>query len=441
MVGRSIGCVLRRKSMMAPQYIGCLTGLIGLVLAFGIGNIASGNADTLSLSIEDAIDLALVSDPEIRSLRLHADAQDKLAEAAMQLPEPTVRTGISNVPLDSFALNREPMTQTLIGIRQTIPAIGSRSATSMNLERLSEASHYQAALQAKETTLAVRIAWLEAHYQRRAVALTSQASDLLGSLTDVVRARYAAGDELQLTVLAAELELNGMQSRLIDTERNEFQNLNELRRLLGATRSISIDRELPTWNAVPTKRSVNDALATHPRIQAADAVIAAAAAKVQLRETTLKPEWHIDLSYGARDGNDIGGESRSDFASATLSFSWPFLAKKQHTLRLDAAHTEEDAARLSKDKLLRDMAAEVALAYSEWDLLSESLRLLDDAIVTQTHNHAEAALKAYQNKEGSFEGVLLSYVKEVDAKLDQYRVTIDRLKAWAKIDSLNGLTK
>lgn len=427
--------------MNVGRRIDYLIRSIVLVVMLTIGSLAAAEVSTEGLSIESAVVHALTSDPEIQSFRLQADAQQKLKDAAKHLPDPSLRTGILNLPADSFALNREPMTQALVGVRQTIPAIGSRSASSMNHEHLSRVYGHQASLQTKTITLATRVAWLEAHYQRHAIDLTSQALKLLESLSDVVRARYAAGDELQHAVLAAELELSRLQSRLIDTKRREVQTLEELQRLLGDTNSVSIGYELPNWDVAPSRESVQATMKTHPRVQAADSVIAAESAMTQFFQTALKPEWHIDLSYGIRDGTSLDGNPRSDFTSATLSFSLPLVAKQKHSLRLLSAKAKEDSARHTKSKTLRDMTAEIAVAYSEWDRLSERFELLNETIVAQSHNHAQAALKAYQNKEGSFADVLLSYVNEVDVKLEQHRVKIDRLKAWATIDSLNGSIK
>ena len=432
---------VRQFSMSISRCIDCLKPSLALIIALIFGCIPSVEASTHELSIDDAVDQALTSDPEIRMFGLQADAQERLKAAAKHLPEPSLRTAILNLPVDSFALKREPMTQALIGVRQTIPAIGSRTATSMNHDHLSRAFNHRTSLQTKNITLATRVAWLEAHYQRHAVNLTSRALGLLESLSDVIRARYASGDELQLAVLAAELELSRLQSRLIDTKRLEAQTLDELQRLLGSTNRVSIGYKLPNWDFTPTRKNVHDTLKMHPRVQTADSLISAESAITQLHETALKPEWHIDLSYGIRDGADLAGNARSDFASATVSFSLPFVAKQKHSLRLLAAQAKEDSARHSKSKILRDMTAEIAVGYSEWDRLTERLKLLTETIVAQSHNHAQAALKAYQNKEGSFTDVLLSYVNEVDVKLEQHRVKIDRLKAWAVIDSLNGSTK
>lgn len=411
------------------------------VLFLCIGCFATAESSVQDLSIERAVNQALADEPQIRAYQLQADAHDKLKEAAKQLPGPTVRTGLLNVPLDGFALNAEPMTQTLVGVRQTIPPIGARSAMSLNHEQLREAFSHRASLVSKNAKFDTRSTWLEAHYLRHEIDLTSQAIKLLENLADVVRARYATGDELQYSVIAAELELNRLKSRLIDTQRREFKILAQLQRLTGISQPVAISQELPPWRAIPSRQRVVDALSEHPRVQVADATIVAESAKVLLNQAAFKPEWHIDLSYGKRAGVDFNGDARSDFTSATLSFSLPIAVKRRQELRLSAAYANEDAARQTKIEVLRDMAADIAIAFSEWKRLTERIELLNDAIVPQSHNHAQAALNAYQNKEGSFTDVLLSYVNEVDANLEHHRVRVDRLKSWAQIDALNGSTE
>lgn len=410
-----------------------------LILGFGCFTYAEYSVH--ELTIEGAVEQTLFADPQITAYRLQADAQDKRKEAATQLPNPTIRTGFLNVPLDDLALNIEPMSQTLIGIRQMIPPKGARSAMSSNHAQLSNAFNHRASLSAKNAILDTRRTWLEAHYLRQEIELTSQALLLLENLTNVVRARYATGDELQLAVIAADLELNRLKNRLIDTQRREFETLSQLQRLTGIEQQVAITGRLPDWSSVPTQEQVLVALTLHPRVQIIDSIIAAENAEVQLSESAFRPEWHIDLSYGIRDGVDQRGDSRSDFASATISFSLPIANKRQHDLRLKAAQADEDTARQSRLDVLRDMRSEIHVAYSDWRRLSERIELLDKAIVPQTQNHAQAALKAYQNKEGSFADVLLSYVGEVDTKLEQHRAQVDRLKSWAVIDSLNGSTE
>ena len=406
-----------------------------------LGCFAAAESNVHELTIGKAVEQAVLNEPRINAYLLNADAQDMLTRAASMLPTPTIRTGFLNVPVDSLTFEADPMTQTLIGVRQMIPPRGTRAAMSAKHDQLRQSFAHRASFAAKEAKLNTRMTWLEAHYLHQEITLTSQALLLLQNLSDVVRARYATGDELQPAVIAADLELNRLKSRLIDTRRREFETLARLQRLTGRVQEFTIDEKLPQWRNIPEVEHVIAVLLVHPRVRIVDSLIAVENAEVQLSESEYRPEWHIDLSYSVRDGIGSSGDSRSDFASASISFSLPIAAKPRNDLMLQAAQANADAAQQMRLEVLRDMRSEISIAYSDWNRLSERSKLLNEAILPQSQNHAQAALKAYQNKEGSFADVLLSYVNEVDTKLELHRVSVDRLKSWAVIDSLNGSTK
>ena len=392
-------------------------------------------------SIEAAVANALTQDPYARSLLLEAEAQDELAFAAQQLPDPTLRMGMMNFPVEDPSFLAEPMTQAVVGIRQQIPAVGSRNATSQRHANLAAALREQAAFQLKITTLHARNAWFDAHFYGNELRLRLHAEALIANLTEIIRARYSVGEELQTAVLAAELELSRIRSGLVDTQARQFEGNVELRRLTGGKTVPTGNEQLPKWKSLPPFETLRDSLGFHPRTKAIDASINAANANVLLRESEFKPSWTIDLSYGLRDGKALSGDARSDLASATMSLSLPLFAKHKQSRRRAAAQASEHALLESRIEVLRDMNAELEIAYFKWEALSQQLELLRGSIVVQSRSHAQAALQAYQNKAGGFAEVLRSYLDQINADVEQHLINVERLKVWAEIDSLNGATR
>ncbi|MYD43494.1 MAG: TolC family protein [Gammaproteobacteria bacterium] len=393
------------------------------------------------VSLEAAVAMALVNNPNVEQHRARADSYSFLQEAADALPAPAIRTGLMNVPIDTFSLDVEPMSQSLIGVRQHVPPRGVRKAASLRFTKQAEANQQLARAENKKTIHATRTAWLTANLHDHAIALNSQARELLANLNQIVRARYAAGEELQLAVLAAELEQSRLDSRLLDIERRKSDALENLKYLIGHTEALALDTTLPVWETVPLKRELLSALDRHPKVQAADSLIAAEIAQMSQHEAENNPAWQFDVSYGLRSGNHPNEQSRADLASASVSVSVPWFAREQNQMRVSAARAKKVAAEQAKLVLLRNMRAEILRAYEDWETLTAQHELLTETLVPQASSHAQAALQAYQNKEGSYTEVLLSYVTEVETNLELHRVTIDRLQTWAKIDSLNGLTE
>ena len=79
------------------------------------------------LSLDDAQSIALARDLEIARLDAQREAMGERAVAAAQLPDPGVKLGLMSVPVDSFALDQEPMTQMVVGAQQMFRAGQTRS--------------------------------------------------------------------------------------------------------------------------------------------------------------------------------------------------------------------------------------------------------------------------------------------------------------------------
>ena len=73
------------------------------------------------LTLAEAEDLALRQEPGLSEFQAKADALDEQAVAAGQLPDPVLRVGLANFPIESGGFTTEGMTQGQLGIRQAFP--------------------------------------------------------------------------------------------------------------------------------------------------------------------------------------------------------------------------------------------------------------------------------------------------------------------------------
>ena len=77
------------------------------------------------LTLAEAEDLALDNEPGIAALGARADALEERSVAAAALPEPTLRVGINNFPIESGGFSTEGMTHAAIGLRRGRRIAGS----------------------------------------------------------------------------------------------------------------------------------------------------------------------------------------------------------------------------------------------------------------------------------------------------------------------------
>ena len=73
------------------------------------------------LTVEEAVRIALRDDPTLQAMGARSQSMSELSVAAESLPDPKLKLGFANLPVDSFNLGQEPMTQAVIGIRQQFP--------------------------------------------------------------------------------------------------------------------------------------------------------------------------------------------------------------------------------------------------------------------------------------------------------------------------------
>ena len=94
------------------------------------GLAISSNITASALSLEDVEELALASDPGVQAVESNRLALEEMSVAAEQLPDPLLKMGLVALPMDTFNLGQEAMTQVQLGLVQKFPRGKSRSLRS-----------------------------------------------------------------------------------------------------------------------------------------------------------------------------------------------------------------------------------------------------------------------------------------------------------------------
>lgn len=435
---------LRRGAPHSPKCVGasdrerrgCYTVLfaVGLMLA-----LPSQAQQRGPLTLAEAEDLALDQEPGQAALVARADALEEQAVAAGQLPDPQLRMGLANFPLESGGFTTEAMTQAQLGIRQSFPPGETRAVSTRQFQSLANEMDQNADARGRDVLTSVRIAWLETYYWQRAHAIVTESRPFFSDLVTITRSLYAVGSKDQQDLLRAELELSRLDDRLIDINKQHARARAALAQWVGAESSRQIAEKLPTWEQVPVLESLRAELAAHPALKAADARIDARVAGIDLAEERYKPGWALDLGYGYRDGALPNGDPRSDFVSLSVTVDLPFFRKNRQDRMLAAALSERRAAVESKDELLRRLNSELEAEYARWQDLSRRVELYERLILDQAEDQANAALAAYQSQAGDFADVMRGFIDDLNSRLDHVRLQIERAQSYSVLANLGGI--
>ena len=87
-----------------------------------------------ALALGDPLRLAVAADPWLVGSQYREEALLSEATAAGSLPDPKLNIAAGNLPLDTFDVNQEAMTQFTVGVSQAFPRGDSRARCRISSE-------------------------------------------------------------------------------------------------------------------------------------------------------------------------------------------------------------------------------------------------------------------------------------------------------------------
>ncbi len=418
-----------------PLYQRCLAACAIVFILPATSSLAA-----TPLTLAEAERLALRSEPGRQALREHADALREQATAARQLPDPVLRIGLNNYPVESGGFSTEGMTNAGIGLRQTFPGRATLSLREERYAALSRGMQDRADARGRDVATAVRAAWLDAWYWQRSRELVTESRPLFADLAEITTSLYAVGRKSQQDVLRAELELSRIDDRLIEIDRQHAAAVAALREWIGDDAERPLAGSTLVQSGIPDESDLMQRLNGHPALLAATAHVTASEREVDLAEERGKPSWSLDVGYSYREGSLASGVPRSDFVSVGVTVDLPFFRRTAVDSNLSAALHTRSAAAAEREQLKRQLVRQLESEFARWRDLERRLVLYDERILVQSHQHAEAALLAYQNDRADFDDVMRAYIEDLNTQIEHIRLQAEQGQSYALLANLGGIT-
>lgn len=408
--------------------------IIGAMAAAVAGlGLANAHAAGQTLELREAVEIAVTAeDPAYARFEARAAAQEDRAVSDSQLPDPTLRTALANVPTDTFVFGHEPMTQAQVGLRQEIPRGSTLRLNREKREGEAEIERMRREATIRNVALSVRLAWLDKFQASNAQILVGESRNAVSELIDALSASFAQGKLTSQDVLRAELELSLLDDKLAELQQQRATAEAELSRFIGANASRPSPENLPPFLSPGNVEEIEARLVRHPIVRVSDAMIGVEETDVELAKQAYKPAWAIEGGYGAR------GADRPDFASVGVSLTIPLFTGKRQDRALSAARKDKSAAELDRATTLLDLRRDLVRAYADWTQLDRRVALYDDAVIKRANETADASVSAYGGGLTDFPELIRSQLAELDAELKRLELRVERAKAWARLSYLAG---
>lgn len=381
---------------------------------------AMASAGGMTLSQAEAVALA-----EDLSLLARSEQSLALREEAIfaaQLPDPTLFLAGANLPVDSWELDQEPMTQLKLGVRQTFPAGDTRSLRSKKITEQSwqiDAERQDAALRLRQQ---LRRHWLSLSGWSQQAQLLSHYRPVFEELVDVTLSYYKVGKKHQQDYLRAQLLLGQLDNRLINAERMINEERSMLSRWLGEDAYGELILSWPeTWSA-PGDDQLD---LNHPRLVSSHYQVKQQSTAVDLAAERYKPNWGLEMSYGHREADDFGGDRLSDFFSAMVTVDLPLFTANRQDRQFSAEQHRLEASRVTRADLIVQMNTLLAANIADIKHLDRSVQFYRQQLLLLGDQQAEASLQAYQSDAADFSDVLQASSLRLELELD-YQKTLQR---------------
>lgn len=384
----------------------------------------SESGDVLRMLVREALE----RNPDLMTFRSTAEAAEQRILPAGSLPDPMLSLAYSNVPVDDFALDKEPMTSRDIGFVQALPFPGKLSLK----EEIARLGAVQAADRADSLrnliVFRVKRDFFALIENREVTRLTEKNKAFLVQLLAVAEARYAVGKTPQQDLFKAQVEISRMENLLIALRKQKVALLSDLNTLRN--RPVGMPVDLPPSYAVPEilygeEELLGIALGANPDLKREEAAVRQREAALRLARKQILPDFQIGGAYKLRE-NAPTGQERPDFFSAMVGITLPIWHGRKQDKEVEAAIRDlsagksgyENAWNAVKDRI-RDVTAEI-------ERLRASLSLFDTGLLPQARESVNASLAAYQVGQVEFASVLLGQIALYNHEIDREK-TADAL--------------
>ena len=393
---------------------------------------------SFGLSLEQAEQMALKSDPRVKGLQATARSYEEESISDGTLPDPKLLLGAVNVPVDSFDLSQEPMTQLKVGIRQDFPRGESLDIKQQQSQWLSRSAMAQAQDARRKLIRDVRQAYLNLYYEVVALKIVAETKKLFSKLVSITESNYAAGRVNQQDVVQASLELSRLDDRAAKIKGMEEGYRAELAQWIGERAWEPIDDTFPEIPEVPFVMEANEVITGHPSIKAKAANVNASRKSIEMARQDYKPGWSASLDYGFRSGYNPDGSSRTDFATALVNFDIPLFTSNRQDRKVTASQEKTNAAQYEMDDKLRQLKRSYEKELHLWRRLDERAALYRDSLLASARDNTRASLQAYQSGVSEFNTLMRAQITELDVRLEDLRVRVDRASSQARLLYITG---
>ena len=410
-------------------------------VALTLGLIFSSAVGTYALAAEPLAFAQSLSIAQARSRALAAHdsaalAAQEMAAATGQLPDPVLKLGVNNLPIDGedqFNLTRDFMTMRSVGVMQEFTRGDKRRSRANRFEREAETAIASRTMALANLQRDTAQAWLNRYYQERLRALLVSQRDEAKLQIEAADSAYRTGRGSQADSFAARTAVAQIEDRLLQSERQLASANTRLARWVGSV-DHNLAGALPNMESVPVSGGeLSELLAHYPGLALMEKQEQVAAADADLARANKQSDWTAELMFNQR------GPAYSNMVSINFSVPLQWDSSKRQDRELAAKLATVAQLRAQREEATREHVAEVQAMLQTWQSNRARLQRYDTAQIPLAKERTQASLAAYRGASvggASLTAVLEARRLELDTRMERIQLELETALLWAQLNYL-----
>ena len=375
------------------------------------------------LTLDRALELAVQRSEATRSARAGVLGAAEAARAAGQLPDPTLRAGVDNLPVtggDRFSTTRDSMTMKRIGIGQEWVSSEKRAARQAAADAMLSRETVSIQAAAAEVRVQTAVAYLDAYFAGETLRLTTLSEHHVHEELEAAKARLSSSVGSSQEVLAMTSARGVAEDESDDLRQQQSAARVALERWVGVQADeLSAPAGLVAFNEQAF-------VANHPAVLVAQHDTEVARQDAAVTASNRRPNWSWEVSYGQRTGY-------SDMVSFGVSIPLPVAPAQRQDRDTAARLALVDKAEATLAEATRAATAEYRALASDAQRLADRVQRYQASVVVPAQQRTVAALAGYRSNQLSLMTLFEARHAEVEAQRKLLSLRRDLAKAQAQL--------
>ena len=420
------------KNISAATLLALATSLAAAPIVYAQPSTAAATTPA-TLSLNEAQRLAVTRSQQLAAQDSMVTSAREMAVAAGQLPDPVLKLGVDNVPVngaDRFSIGTDFMTMRRIGVMQEFIRDDKRKLKAERYEREANRAVTEKAAATAEVQKFTALAWLDRYYLERMRAAVAAQADETKLEIEAAEGAYRAGRGSQADIFAARAARVMLDDRLSELERRSRNARVMLARWVGPAAAAALDGA-PPFKSVPLNaNALDDNLKRHPEIAILQRQVDSAETEVQLAKANKQTDWSIEVSYQER------GPAFANMFSVGVAIPLQWDQKNRQDREVAAKVALTERAKAQQEDALRKHTVEVRSMLNEWENGLERIARFERELVPLARERTHAALAAYRGGKSDLNAVLAARKNEIDVGTQSLQLAMDTARIWAQLNFL-----